>query len=103
MKKAAISGDCNIISIMFFFAMKAEKENVKIGAQNQVHSIVFSKRFEWAWLFILVFDNFPNNSILFIEISPEPLDFSRCLCYTISVKLGLLYALPGSYKIILIM
>lgn len=48
MKKAAVCGDYNIIGIMFFFAMRTAKENVKIGAQNQVHSIVFSKHFEWA-------------------------------------------------------
>ena len=48
MKKAAISGDCNIIGIMFLFETYLKKENVKIGAQNQVHSLVFSKRFEWA-------------------------------------------------------
>lgn len=48
MKRAAISGDCNIIGIMFLFETYLKKENVKIDAQNQVHSLVFSKRFEWA-------------------------------------------------------
>lgn len=86
MKKAASMGDCYIIGIMFLFETHLKKENVKIGAQNQVHSLVFSKRFEWAWFFILIFDNFLNNSILFIKILPEPLDFSRCSCYTILVK-----------------
>jgi len=62
--------------------MNGKRENIKIGAQNQVHSLVFSKRFEWAWFFILIFDNFLNNSILFIKILPEPLDFLRWLCYT---------------------
>jgi hypothetical protein len=103
MKRAAISGDCNIIGIMFFFAMRTAKENVKIGAQNQVHSLVFSKRFEWAWFFILIFDNFLNNSILFIKILPEPLDFLRRLCYTKLVKLGLVYLPPDFYNIIPIM
>ena len=45
MKKAAISGNCNIIGIMFLFVMNWRKKNVKIGAQNQAHSIVFSKTF----------------------------------------------------------
>lgn len=83
--------------------MKAEKKNVKIGAQNQVHSIVFSKRFEWAWFVMFFFDNFLNNSILFIKILPKPLDFSRVLCYTKSVKLGLVYVPSDFYNIIPIM
>ena len=48
MKKAAVCGDYNIIGIMFLFETHLKKENVKIDAQNQVHSLVFSKRFEWA-------------------------------------------------------
>ena len=103
MKKAAVCGDYNIIGIMFLFETHLKKENVKIDAQNQVHSLVFSKRFEWAWFFILIFDNFLNNSILFIKILPEPLDFLRRLCYTKLVKLGLVYLPPDFYNIIPIM
>ena len=103
MKKAAISGDCNIIGIMFLFVINGKRKNIKISAENQVHSIVFSKRFEWAWFVMFFFDNFLNNSILFIKISPELLDFSRCSCYTISVKLGLVYSMPDFYNIIPIM
>lgn len=58
LKKAAVCGDCNIIGIMFFFVMMGGRENVKIGAENQVHSIVFSKHFEWALVFILNFRQF---------------------------------------------
>ena len=41
--------------------------------------------------------------MLFIKISSEPLDFSRCSCYNIMVKLGIEYVLPGFNNIIPIM
>lgn len=50
-----------IIGIMFLFVMNGKRENIKISAENQVHSIVFSKRFEWAWVFILNFRQFSKQ------------------------------------------